>query len=91
MCKTGGYLVKKLIFMHNTSTLDEINNIINVNKVVFMHSLSNVFHNFIHSYFRLHKAQLSSYAQYPQQLLLLLLSIKLNIINKTNLNWGFIK
>ena len=83
MCKKSEYLVKNNRFIHNQSTLDENKNVTNVNKVYFISTLYKLFHNFIHALICFNKSILKGFTRFPQQLLLLLLSIKLNIINKT--------
>lgn len=88
VCKTSGYLVKNQLFIHNQFTIDESQNLNIVDNRVFIQTLSKLFHDFIHDTLWLQKSIISRFAHYPQQLLLLLLSIKLNIINKTNLNWS---
>ncbi len=88
MCKNGGYLVKNQLFIHNQFTIDESKNLNTVDNGMFIQTLSKLFNDFIHITFRLYKSLIRFFTHYPQQLLLLLLSIKLNIINKTNLNWS---
>ena len=89
MCKNSEYLVKKQQFIHNNSTLDEINFSLTVNCALFIRPLSNFFHKLIHSVFCFIKGFLIAYARFPHKLLLLLLSIKLNIINNTVKKWSF--
>jgi hypothetical protein len=89
MCKNSVYLVKKTEFIHNKFTLDEIDNLETVNNAHVVHNLLFSFHKLIPSAFCLNKGLFKSFARFPHSLLLLLLSIKLNIINKTNLNWSF--
>ena len=89
MCKNSEYLVKKHTFIHNDSTLDEISISLTVNSGVFIHSLLNFFHKLIHSIFCFFKGIFIAYARFPHKLLLLLLSIKLNIINNTVKKWSF--
>lgn len=89
MCKNSAYLVKKQTFIHNDSTLDEINISLTVNCTLFIRSLSNFFHKLIPNIFCFIKSLFVAYARFPHKLLLLLLSIKLNIINNTVKKWRF--
>jgi len=81
--------VKKTNFIHNKFTLDEFRKIKTVNILNVVHSLLFSFQRLIPTKFYFYKSLYKSFARFPQQLLLLLLSNKLNIINKTNLNWSF--
>jgi hypothetical protein len=84
MCKNSAYLVKKQTFIHKDSTLDEIEFTITVNYAAFVRALSNFFHKLIHVVFGLIKGLFGSFTRFPHILLLLLLSIKLNIINNNS-------
>jgi len=86
MCKNSVYLVKKPSFIHNPSTLDENQIGMTVELGLVFKTLCKLFHKLIHSIFCLYKKLISAFTRYPQSLLLLLLSIKLNIINKNQLN-----
>ena len=88
MCKNSVYLVKNNDFIHNEFTLDELqkNQTVNIPKVV--HNLLFTFQRLIHIVFCFYKSFFEAFARFPQSLLLLLLLIKLNIINKTYLNWS---
>ncbi len=88
VCKNSGYLVKNQLFIHNQFTIDELQNLNIVDNWIFIQTLSKLFHDFIHSALGFYESLISRFAHYPHKLLLLLLSIKLNIINKTNLNWS---
>jgi len=83
MCKDSVYLVQKSLFIHNKLTLDELNNLESVNNMDVLHNLLISFHKLIPSAFYLYVRLLKSFTLFPHSLLLLLLSIKLNIINKT--------
>lgn len=89
MCKNSVYLVKKTNFIHNKFTLDEFRKIKTVNIPNVVHKLLRSFQRLIPTKFCLYKGFFVAFARFPQQLLLLLLLNKLNIINKTNLNWSF--
>lgn len=89
MCKNSVYLVKKIDFIHNKFTLDELRKIKTVNIPNVVHNLLLSFQRLIPTKFYLNKGFLGAFTRFPQQLLLLLLLNKLNIINKTNLNWSF--
>ena len=84
MCKNSAYLVKKQTFIHKDSTLDEIKISTTVNYAPFVRALSNFFHKLIHVIFGLFKGLFGSFTRFPHKLLLLLLSIKLNIINNNS-------
>ena len=88
VCKTSGYLVKNQLFIHNECTIDESQILNTVDNGMFIQTLSKLFHDFIPQVLWLYKSMIGCFAHYPHKLLLLLLSIKLNIINKTNLNWS---
>ncbi len=83
MCKDSVYLVQKSLFIHNKLTLDELNNLKSVNNMDVLHNLLFSFHKLIPSAFYLNVGLLKPFTLFPHSLLLLLLSIKLNIINKT--------
>jgi hypothetical protein len=89
MCKNSVYLVKKTDFIHNKFTLDEFRKIKTVNIPNVVHNLLRSFQRLIPTIFYFYKGIFVTFARFPQQLLLLLLLNKLNIINKTNLNWSF--
>lgn len=90
MCKNSVYLVKKYHSVHILSTLDEHKNSTLVYIVSFINALCGFLNKVIHGLFGLHKGILSSFARFPHKLLLLLLPIKLNIINKTIKNRSFV-
>ena len=69
--------------------IDEINILLTVNCRLFIRSLSHFFHKLIHSVFCFIKSFFGAFTRFPHKLLLLLLSIKLNIINKTVKKWSF--
>ena len=83
MCKNSVYLVKKYKFIHKSSTLDEIINFKSVQNSRIINVLCRLFHKVIQAIFGLFKSFLGAFARFPHKLLLLLLPIKLNIINKT--------
>ncbi len=90
VCIRSGYLVKNLLFIHNKSTIDEFDLLKVVGKWGFIPTLLNFFHRLIPNAFGLYKGLKNSFTHYPQGLLLLLLSIKFNIINKTVKKRSFI-
>lgn len=82
MCKNSGESVNLIRFIHINFTLDE-NKILNI--VVNWYFVQNflvVFKIVIHNVFSFYKSVNYIYTAFPHKLLLLLLSIKLNIINK---------
>ncbi len=88
MCAKCGYPVKNHLFIHIKSTIDKVYLLKVVGKWELMPILLNLFHRLIPSVLGLCKGLKGSYTHYPQGLLLLLLSIKFNIINKTVKKWG---
>ena len=89
MCKNSVYLVKNNVFIHNFSTLDEWTIINNVEKDELSNIYSATYQNLIHVVFSFYKSIYNAFTRFPHKLLLLLLSIKLNIINKTVKKWSF--
>ena len=83
MCKKSGYLVQNLLLVHNKYTLDELSLIDIVSNWGFVQYLLTTFNKLIHRLISFTIGIISTYTLNPQELLLLLLSIKLNIINKT--------
>ena len=83
MCKKSGYLVQNLLLVHNKYTLDELSLIDIVSNWGFVQYLLATFNKLIHRLISFTTGIISTYTLNPQELLLLLLSIKLNIINKT--------
>lgn len=86
MCKNSAYLVKKPSFIHNPSTLDEKQLSVTVEWGLVFKILCKFFHKLIHAKFCFYKKQINGFTRFPQSLLLLLLSIKLNIIIKNQSN-----
>lgn len=82
MCKDSGESVKIFGFIHIKLTVDYIKNLINVLNRDFIQTLLRFFHKLILSVFGLIISLISTFTAFPHKLLLLLLSINLNIINK---------
>ena len=82
MCKDSGESVKRFNFIHIKLTIDYITNLINVLNRDFIQTLLRFFHKLILSVFGLIISLISTFTVFPHKLLLLLLSINLNIINK---------
>ena len=75
--------MQNLLLVHNKYTLDELSLIDIVSNWGFVQYLLATFNKLIHRLISFTTGIISTYTLNPQELLLLLLSIKLNIINKT--------
>lgn len=90
MCKKSGEFVNFSIFMHKRFTIDDNIFLATVVNGSFIQLLLSVFKKVLQCVFSLIKSLRMVYTAFPHELLLLLLSINLNIINK-NLRNGVIK
>ncbi len=90
MCKNSGEFVNIINLIHNKYTLDVDYIFRVVVKGSFIQTFSAFFKLVFQLVFCFIKSIISIYAMFPHKLLLLLLSINLNIINK-NLRNGVVK
>lgn len=82
MCKNSGEAVKRLNIIHIKFTIDRIIIVVIVINVGFIQYLLDVFDKLILCIFSFILSLMYRFTTFPHKLLLLLLSINLNIINK---------
>lgn len=82
MCKNSGEFVKRFVFMHIKFTIDRIANLVTVLNWYIIQTLLRLFQKLIQGVFGLLVSLIRTFTVFPHKLLLLLLSINLNIINK---------